>query len=368
MKKARLIYAASELDADILYASRFFAPDAFLWWKWRGKSHIVLSPLELNRGRRDAQVDKVHAFDEFIPVTLAGNTAQLIAAIAKKQGFDVIEVPSSFPVGLAFELKKLSIRVDPVEGAFFPERRFKSTDEVKYLTAALRKAECGLYRGFDVIRQSKIGRSGVLRWGNSILTSEILRGEIDAAIIKLGALPAGTIAAGGDQSCDPHERGTGPLHANETIIMDIFPRDQETGYFGDLTRTVVKGRASETQKKLYATVAEGKRWVQKQMRPGADGRKLHEQLVERFRDAGFPTENKNGRWVGFFHGTGHGLGLEIHESPRFSSGKFKPGLALTVEPGLYYPGLGGVRLEDVTVVKKGGITNLTRAPQFLEIR
>lgn len=367
MKKARMIYASSEADADILYATRHFVPDPFLWWEWRGQTHVVMSPLEIDRARQSAQVDYVHAPEEFLPKGTPASTARLIIEIARKQKFTAAEVPASFPLGLAEELKKLSFRVESVSGPFFPQRQFKTTDEVKKLTAALRIAEAGLARGFEVLKQSKIGPRGFLRWGNAALTSEVLRGEIDATIMKLGALPAGTIVAGGDQGCDPHERGSGPLKANEMIILDIFPRHQKTGYFGDLTRTVVKGRASEAQKRLYATVAEGKRWVQKQMKPGVDGKKLHETLVERFKQAGYPTEKRDGRWVGFFHGTGHGLGLEIHESPRFGAGKFKKGLALTVEPGLYYPGVGGVRLEDVVILKPGGILNLTKAPQFLEI-
>lgn len=367
MKKARMIYASSEADADILYATRHFVPDPFLWWEWRGQTHVVMSPLEIDRARKSRDIDHVHAPEEFILKGTTASTAQLIVEIARKQKFNVAEVPSSFPLGLAFELKKLGFRIDVAEGAFFPQRQFKTADEVKKLTVALRVAEAGLARGFEVLRQTKIGPKKVLRWGNAVLTSEILRGEIDAVVVKKGGLPANTIVAGGDQACDPHERGSGPLRANETIIMDIFPRHQATGYFGDLTRTVIRGRASDAQKKLYFTVAEGKRWVQKQMKPGVDGKKLHEALVQRFTEAGYPTEKRKGRWVGFFHGTGHGLGLEIHESPRFAAGKFKKGLALTVEPGLYYPGLGGVRLEDVVILKAGGITNLTKAPQFLEI-
>jgi Xaa-Pro aminopeptidase len=118
---------------------------------------------------------------------------------------------------------------------------------------------------------------------------------------------------------------------------------------------------------VYATVAAGKRWVMTQMKAGADGNRLHQALVERFKEAGYPTEQRKGRWVGFFHGTGHGLGLEIHEAPRFSDGPFQAGTVITVEPGLYFRGLGGVRLEDVVVVEKNGITNLTRARQQFEI-
>lgn len=364
----RLHYAASEHDADLLYATRFFVPDAFLWWDDGKKTHAVLSSLEIDRARRTAYIDKIWSFDDFFsPEEKKRGAVSLIAAVARKQRFSRIEVPGQFPLHIAAALEKRKIRVKPVEGAFFPERERKSADEIRAITQALRLAEDGLRRGIEVLKASKPGRDGILRWGSAKLTSEILRGEIDAAIIKKGGLPSGTIVAGGDQACDPHERGSGFLRANEAIILDVFPRDQKTGYFGDLTRTVVRGRASDRLKHLYATVAEGKKWVMQQMKPGADGMKLHETLVQRFKDKGYPTEKRNGRWTGFFHGTGHSLGLEIHEAPRFSATRFFPGLIMTVEPGLYIPGLGGVRLEDLVVVKKGGIENLTRVPQVLEI-
>jgi Xaa-Pro aminopeptidase len=224
-----------------------------------------------------------------------------------------------------------------------------------------------LERGLEVLRQAKILRDQTLVWHKQVLTSEVLRGEIDAGVVRAGGLPAHTIVAGGDQACDPHERGSGPLRAHEAIILDIFPRHAATGFFGDLTRTVVKGRATEELQRLYAAVQQGKAWVMSQMKSGANGKKLHVDLVERFRHEGYPTELRDGRWVGFFHGTGHGLGLEIHEPPRFSAGKFYAGLAITVEPGLYYPGVGGVRLEDVVIVQSRGVRNLTSVPEFLEI-
>jgi Xaa-Pro aminopeptidase len=216
-----------------------------------------------------------------------------------------------------------------------------------------------LRRGIDVLRASRADRRGFLRWQKAALTSERLRAEMDSAVLHAGGSPANTIVAGGEQGCDPHERGHGPLRANEAIVLDIFPRHSRNFYYGDLTRTVVKGRASDALRKQYATVAEGKRWVMRRMRA---------ELIERFKTAGFPTEQRRGRWVGMFHGVGHGLGLDLHETPRFAAGKLFAGLSLTVEPGLYYPGVGGVRLEDVVIVGKTGVKNLTRFEQELEIR
>jgi len=139
------------------------------------------------------------------------------------------------------------------------------------------------------------------------------------------------------------------------------------GYFGDLTRTVVRGRAPEALGKLRATVLAAQKMVLRAMKPGADGAALHRQVTDYFTAQGYPTRRERGRWVGFFHGTGHSLGLEIHESPRFAAGKFKPGQVMTVEPGLYYPGIGGVRIEDLVYISGKGCRNLTRAPDVWEL-
>src|SRR5437899_2025324 len=148
------------------------------------------------------------------------------------------------------------------------------------------------------------------------LTSEVLRAEIDSAILRAGGSPNGTIVAGGDQACDPHERGFGPLYADSLIILDVFPRDPKTGYFGDMTRTVLRGCASEAQRKHWETVKAGQTLALKRIKAGVDGMTIHKAIQELFASRGFPTGVRNGRRVGFFPGTGHGLGLEIHEHPR----------------------------------------------------
>jgi Xaa-Pro aminopeptidase len=276
-------------------------------------------------------------------------------------------VPANFPLGYAEELAANKIRLRATNGLFWPEREAKSDEELKLMRAALAITEKGLARAMEVLAASKPAAGKKLEWSGRTLTSEILRAEIDSAVLRAGGLPANTIVAGGDQACDPHERGFGPLKANSLIILDIFPRDAKSGYFGDLTRTVVRGRASEEQRRLWETVREGQTLALKKMKPGVDGLKLHNEVKQLFTDRGFPTEVRDGRQVGFFHGTGHGLGLEIHEFPRFQKTAFKPGQVLTVEPGLYYPGIGGARLEDVVVVTKNGIRMLSRFEKRLEI-
>jgi Xaa-Pro aminopeptidase len=368
MSPVRLMYAASGHDADMLYATHFYADDAFLWWKIRGQRHLALSPLEIDRAKPVA-CGQVHAQAEFLPRDGRTNsTVALIAGVAKACRTKAFLVPEQFPAGLLEKLRAAGLKITVSQEPFFPERACKTKEEVSSLEAALRVAEAGLRRGLDVLRASRANRRGFLAWGKSPLTSERLRAEMDSAVLHAGGSPANTIVAGGEQGCDPHERGHGPLRANEAIVLDIFPRHARNYYFGDLTRTVVKGRASEALRKQYATVQEGKHWVMGRMRAGADGPALQKELIARFTAAGFPTEQRDGRWVGMFHGVGHGLGLDLHETPRFAAGKLFAGLSITVEPGLYYPGVGGVRIEDVVIVGKTGVRNLTRFEEELELR
>jgi Xaa-Pro aminopeptidase len=231
-------------------------------------------------------------------------------------------------------------------------------------------AEVGLAEGIQALKTSKIGRDRKLTYHGAPLTSEKLRAIIDIAIIQAGGLASHTIVAGGRQGCDPHEQGHGALRAQEPIILDVFPRSQKTGYFGDITRTVVKGRASEAIRRLYDTVARGQEMAFDKIVCKARGSDIHRAVQSFFESEGYKTGKKNGRMQGFFHGTGHGLGLEIHEAPRISltsEDVLKTGHVVTVEPGLYYPAMGGVRLEDVVTVGPNGARNLTKFEKVLEV-
>jgi Xaa-Pro aminopeptidase len=292
---------------------------------------------------------------------------KVLAHFLRKRGVKSTIVPANFPLGYARELDRHKIRLETTNGLFWPQREAKTNEEIKMMGRALRITEVGLARAVEVLKASKPGPGQKLRWNGKALTSEILRAEIDSAILHAGGLANGTIVAGGDQACDPHERGFGPLYANSLIILDIFPRDTKTGYFGDLTRTVVRGRASEAQRKLWETVKAGQALALRRIKAGVDGMTVHQAIQKLFQDRGYPTEVRKGQNVGFFHGTGHGLGLEIHEYPRLQKVILKDRQVVTVEPGLYYPGLGGVRLEDVVMVTKTGRKILSRFPKQLEI-
>ncbi|MCU0784859.1 MAG: Xaa-Pro peptidase family protein [Verrucomicrobia bacterium] len=370
-----LMVADSDYDANMLYVTGMFVPDPFIYLRLRGRATIVMSDLEIDRARKQAPHCRVVSLSAYQRRLRKAGVKQpklghVIHAILRERGVRRVTVPHNFSLGLSDELKRLGISVKARPGGFFPEREQKSPAEVKKISAALVMAEVGMAEAMQVLRASKIGRDGRLIYHNLPLTSEKLRSVIDTAILCASGLAAHTIVAGGKQGCDPHECGYGPLRANEPIILDIFPRSQKTGYFGDITRTVVRGCASEGVRRLYDTVLQGQKLAFKKVRAGMPTAEVHQTIQEFFVQQGYKTGRRNGRMEGFFHGTGHGLGLEIHEAPRMgatSTGRLKPGHVVTVEPGLYYPELGGVRLEDVALVTTNGARNLTRFEKVLEI-
>jgi Xaa-Pro aminopeptidase len=368
----RVIFASSEQSADMLYATKFAVPDAFLFLLQNGKKTILLSDLEVDRGRKEARVDEVVALSSIegdLEKRLKSKPPieKTIAHFLRKRRVRRAAVPYSFPIGLATELAKEGVLVVPVAGLFWSEREFKTPEELKLIQLAIRITEIGLARGLEVLQAAEIRSGKALVWAGKPLTSERLRAEIDTAILRAGGLPANTIVAGGDQACDPHDRGSGPLKANSLIILDVFPKHAESGYYGDLTRTVVKGQASEAQRKLWYTVLEAQKFSLRKIRAGGSGAELQQAVSELFQERGYPAEIRNGRWVGFFHGLGHAFGLDIHEQPRIAKAEFKPGQVLTVEPGLYIPGIGGARIEDDGVVTENGFKVLSRFPKELEL-
>lgn len=366
---ARLIYAASPRSADMLYATGFQAPDPFIFIEHGGVKTIVLHDLEFDRGRKEARVDEILPFSGLAREIGGKPSPAIVAAHLLRRHCRVrsVEVPSDFPLAMARTLEKAGIRVVAVRGHFWPDREIKSARELREIRRALGIARSGIHRAVEVLRAAKIGRRGDLVWSGRRLTSEIVRAEADAAVLRAGGIPDGTIVAGGRQACDPHERGRGPLRAHELIILDVFPRDARTGYFGDLTRTVVRGRASEEQRRMWQTVCAAQRLAMRAIRPGVKGMSVHRAVQEFFAARGYETRRERGRWTGFFHGTGHGLGLDLHEDPRIAATVFRPGQVFTVEPGLYYPAVGGARHEDVVAVTARGCEKLSRLSVPLEL-
>jgi Xaa-Pro aminopeptidase len=369
-----LMVADSDRDANMLYAVGLFVPDPFIYLQVDGRPHIVLNDDGIDRARAKARHCRVHSLNAFLQrLRREGRKnprlPDVIALILKENKIRKVEVPPSFPLGIARDLKKHGFKIRPRKGALFPGRELKSNDEVKKISAALTMAEVGLSEGIHALRNSKVIKGQIIYRG-SPLTSERLRGIIDSAVVHAGGAPLHTIVAGGRQSCDPHEAGFGPLTANQPIILEVAPRSLKTGYFGKITRTVVKGKPSEAARALYHYVASGQEIAFSQLTDRAAASNAHQATVEFFARQNLRTRRQNGRLQGCLHHTGHGLGLDAQETPCLSStssDRITAGHVLSVAPGLYYSEPGGVRMGDVAYVTKAGARNLTKFEKSLEV-
>jgi len=373
MKKARLIVAVSENCADLLYASGFMAPDTFIWF--RVDDHdpvIVINTLEYDRAvaQCGGNVRVINRETFFAEGESDKTTENLLVEIASRYGIDEIEVPRDFPVFLADALREAGIRVVCGSAVFFPERGVKTSAEIDFITAGLRAAEAAERRVASIIAESSVNPDKSLNWNGDVLTSERLRYEIDLILLQHGGIAVSTIVAGGVQGAQPHNIGTGPLYAGQPIVADIFPRIGKTGYWGDITRTFVKGKAPKKVKMAYEAVLAARDEAKNFIRAGVKACDAHNLAALIMKDRGFSTgRNKKGDF-GFIHSLGHGVGLDIHEFPRLSRFNDQPLLAgqvVTVEPGLYYPEWGGIRIEDMVVVEENGCRCLNDIETFLEI-
>ena len=372
--QAILQVAASEGDANMLYAVGFFVPDPFIFFKHKNRTFAVMSDLEIDRARKQSRVDRVLSLSLYQRrLRKRGKSTvgsiDILDLLFRERGIRSVIVPANFSALLTDQLRAKGYSVQIKRDPFWAERETKSRVEVAQITESLRVATLGLQAGIRTLKRTKIKRDGYLYLNGAQLTSEMLKTAVNTTIMAQGWVPSHTIISSGNQCVDPHHEGSGPIKANTSIIFDIFPRSQQNGYFGDLSRTVVRGHASDKLKEIYATVQAGQQIGYEQIRDGVNGKEVHQNILALFESRGFHTGRINGRMQGFFHGTGHGLGLDIHEPPRIApvDAILRSGHVVTVEPGLYYLGVGGVRLEDVVVVTAKGNRNLTDCPQFLEI-
>lgn len=370
-----LMVAETEHDANMLYAVGMFLPEPFVYFRIDGKAHIVVGDGELDRARRKARHCRVLSYSQYVDrlrrdglkkPSLAAVVHQLLSERDTRKIF----VPPNFPHGLARDLRRHKIKVRVKKGSIFPERALKRADEVRKISGALSMAEVGLAEAIQVLKHSKIGQDGKLVYHSAPLTAEKLRAIADTAILQAGGAPCHTIVAGGKQACDVREPGHGHLRPHEPIVIKVRARSQRTGYYGDITRTVVRGRASEAARKLYHTVERAQQLVFSKLLCDMPAAEVHQQVFDFFQKEGYKNGRKNGYRHGFFDSVGHGLGMEVEEAPRVNDSSpdvLEAGHVLTVEPALYYPEIGGVRLEDVASITPTGTRNLTKFEKTLEL-
>ncbi|NOY83481.1 MAG: aminopeptidase P family protein [Nitrospirae bacterium] len=365
--------AGSETDANIYYASHFLAPDPFIYLQTKGTSYLLMNDLELDRARAQSDVAQVLPYSKYeAEAKTAGiespGLSDVLSLFMLEQSVSQWIVPANFSLRLGDALRKQGHTLLTKDEPFFEARALKTETEVEAMREAQIAVEDALDSTLDLLRCAEI-KDGLLVLEGETLTSQSVRRHLDLALMEKDCIAQHTIVSCGVDACDPHNEGSGPLRAHESIIFDIFPRSNKTRYHADMTRTVLKGKAPDALKRLYDTVLEGQLLGISQVKKGVNGREIHQNIMHCFEKKGYKTGLIDGRMQGFFHGTGHGIGLDIHEPPRISKADhvLQTGEVVTVEPGLYYPNIGAVRIEDMVLVEDTACRNLTTYPKFLEL-
>src|SRR5918994_1504311 len=374
-----LVIGAPEHDADAYHLSGFLAPDAVICLRVAGKRYLAVSSLEYGRAEKQAPVDELLSHEQLGIIGLARELESgaraygaAVANLLDELGASnsPVVVPARFGVVYADELRARGITLTPDGKLFDGLRRAKTEEEISHIQKTQNAVEAACAHAVGILEESEIEDDGTLNWRGTPLTSELLRSEIDVELLRRGCAADGTIVAGGPQGADPHERGHGPLRAGESIIVDIFPVDLSTRYYSDMTRTFVKGEPNDGLQEMYDAVLESQEVALSMIKAGVNGKDIHNKVSEVLHEAGYKTsvhDQEEGKPLteGFFHGTGHGVGLEIHEAPRVSVAdeELISGDVISVEPGVYDPKTGGVRIEDLVVVTEDGCRNLTTFPK-----
>lgn len=354
---------------DLEYVIGFRATDPVVALIDGRRRYLVVPDLELGRATRAARGCRV-----FTPAQLGlrGTSRRAVRAWAKallrRVQVSTVWVAPTFPLEVARTLEKQRVRVQ-LAGVLFPARAVKSEREIRCLRQSQGAAVHAMKAAVTAIRLSRRRRDGCLVWQGKVLTSERVQLEIRRVLLDADCSAPMTIVAGGAQGADPHEVGHGPLRINEPIVLDIFPKHNGHGYWGDITRTIVKGTPTNEIRRMYRAVHEAQAEALRMVRPGVSGATIHSRVVECFSERGFQTGEADGTMYGFFHGTGHGVGLDIHEAPNVARAptRLRVGHVITIEPGLYYPEIGGVRIEDTVVVTKDGCSLLARCSKKLVV-
>ncbi len=363
-----LLVGSSETCPDMVYATGFQSADPVIFFQHGKRKTLVVSPMEYGRALRLPGIEIVTSA-MFAGEKKAGcrSAADIAIALLRSRGVRRVTVPALFPHGIARQLRRAGITLSIARGPVFPERAVKRPEEIRRMEEAQQAAVISMRRALAVLARATITRTGRLRSQGKILTAETIRGIIQRSLLDQNCFCRNVIVACGSQGADPHERGHGELRAHQPIVIDVFPQQQEHGYWGDITRTVVKGRVAPAVRKMYTAVKAAQAAALGRIRPGVRCATVHRAAVEEISRRGFVTDLASRR--GFLHGTGHGVGIEVHEAPSLTlvDERLRKGHVVTVEPGLYDPDIGGMRIEDTVVVTARGYRVLAPCEKRLEI-
>jgi Xaa-Pro aminopeptidase len=370
-----LLDAGSDVSNQY-YVAGFDAPDPFVTLRADGETHLLVSSLEYGRAKKESAADSVARlvdYDHRDNVREHGQVAgkaKTLAAFLDDHGVGSVVAPTRFPLGTADGLREEGVTVTVEDDDVVADVRAVKTDaEVDHLRRAQTANEAAMQAAEKLIAEAE-DVNGTLHRNGGPLTAERVKEEIEVTLLRHGCALDETIVACGVDGADPHNRGSGPLEADEPIVVDIFPRDKESRYHADMTRTFLRGDPPAEVREAYDVTEEAFEAALDAVEPGVTGEAVHDAVCDVFEEHGYATlRSEPSTETGFIHSTGHGVGLDVHEKPRVAPDgeELRPGHAITIEPGLYDPAFGGVRIEDFVVVTEDGYENLTDYPVELVV-
>ncbi|MFW5920153.1 MAG: M24 family metallopeptidase [Halanaeroarchaeum sp.] len=379
--------SAADLDGYLLdddatlsnqrYLSGFDAPDPFVTLYSDGMVAVLTTTLEFSRAKSQSRADVVRRLSDYDYHEMADEhgpaeaRSRTIATFLEEFDVGAVACNNRFPLFVADGLRNHGVTVQPDTDEVIEDvRAIKTPEEISFIREAQRATEAAMRAAEGMLEAASVDSTGTLRLDGEPVTSERVKVGIERELLDRGYALDETIVASGTNSAAPHDRGSGPIDAGEPVVIDIFPRSKTTHYHADLTRTFVKGTPDSAIREFYELTQEAKAAALDAVEPGVSGRSVHDAVCDVYEDAGYETlRTDESTDTGFIHGTGHGVGLDIHESPRLSLGgeELEVGNVVTIEPGLYDPDVGGVRIEDLIVLTEEGYENLTEYPESLDV-
>ncbi len=354
-------------------------PDPFVYLERDGVRHVYVGSMEVPRIRGIARDIVVHPLEEIgIDELYAQGLGWLeirhewAARALAHAGLKRAAVPNTFPAGYLDRIRRDGVELTVDQAVFDARRRVKAGAELDGIRRAQRAAEAGLAAGVSLLQQAENG-DGVLWLDGEPLTVERVKASMRRVFAEHGCTAEDFVVAPGPQGAAGHEMGHGPIRSGDPVVFDLWPRDDTSSCFADMTRTIVAGPVSDQVREWHTLSKAALDAATALIRAGVDCRSVFDAACEVYEAAGYPTQRtKTAGEVldrGFFHGLGHGVGLEVHEGPYMGllpGGPLFAGDVVTIEPGCYDPAVGGVRLEDIVLVTEDGCEVLTRFPYDLE--
>jgi Xaa-Pro aminopeptidase len=367
---AFLMHSDSTCNADMYYATGFLAGDAFTYLN-TGNEILLVSSMEKGRAEKESLLQDIRSTSDYklkekLKEYKEGGKAycMMLAGLIKEEGCNSIAVPRNFPLFYAQCLSNEGIHLNCINSPITELRAKKTSDEIKAISTAQHACEQAVTLALGVIGKARIQDDELIKDGKP-LTAENIRAIIHHSLLDNGCEADDTIVACGPGSADPHWRGSGVLKVNQPIVLDVFPRHTFHRYYCDMSRTVVRGEPGPKIKEMHEAVLAAQEVAINMIIPGIMGNEVHQAVCDSFNDAGFDVGNEEG----FIHSTGHSVGLDIHEKPGLGQQEdiLEEGNVVTVEPGLYYRDVGGVRIEDMVLVTASGCKNLTIFDKNLQV-